>query len=124
MEWSKLWNINSKSPWRCKKEENISVKYKVCQKRKRVPLMNTAVLEQTSLLTWPGSVWLFPFPSQAQGGHQGDLFSGHGSHQEGCDDVVEDNPGRILPGVHGGMVEKDGTVTRVGIILEGKTCSL
>ena len=44
---------------------------------------------------------------QAQGGHHGSPFSGYGSHQEGHDDGIETYPGRILPGVHGGMAEEN-----------------
>ena len=47
------------------------------------------------------------FVPQAQGGHQGSPFSGYESYQEGCDDGIEIYPGRILPGVHGGMAEQN-----------------
>ena len=52
---------------------------------------------------------IFPFP-KVQGGHQGDPFSGRGSHPEGRDDGAAENPGRIPPEVHGGVAEKDGKV--------------
>ena len=64
-------------------------------------------------LTWLLVIFSVP---QAQGGHQGSLFSRYGSHQEGRDNKIETYPRRFHPGVHEGMAEQN--------TLKEKTCSL
>lgn len=63
---------------------------------KRVPLTDLAGPEQPLYLLELGLYDALSF-HQAHRGHQGDPFSGPGSHQESRDDGASEKAGRILP---------------------------
>lgn len=46
---------------------------------------------------------------------QEDPFSGRGSYQEGRDNGATENPGKILSGMHGCIVEKVGKVCQTNL---------